>query len=151
MRWITLAIAVTAAACSGGGGGDVGPDADIGCRFDHRAMTYAAGMKLAGDSGALSFAIETATPAPPLKGNNSWTVQILDGSGAPVTGATMTAVPFMPDHGHGTQVTPVVTPAGDAYTVAPLYLFMPGLWQVTLTATSAAGDDSVKFDFCIEG
>jgi hypothetical protein len=144
---ITLVIVVIG--CSGGGA--AGPDANIGCQFDSRAMTYAPGMQLSGTGGVLKFAIESATPAPPLKGNNSWSVKILDGSGAAVTGATMTAVPFMPDHGHGTQVTPVVTPDGDSYTVAPLYLFMPGLWQVTLDATSAAGDDSVKFDFCIAG
>jgi hypothetical protein len=71
-----------------------------------------------------------------------------------MTGAGITAKPFMPDHGHGSSVTPSVTPMGSdgTYQVTDLDLFMPGIWQVTLTITPASGPaDSVVFSFCVDG
>jgi hypothetical protein len=65
----------------------------------------------------------------------------------------MKATPFMPDHGHGTGVKAVVTPTGSdgRYEVAPLYLFMPGYWEVTLTVQTGAVRDDVVFPVCISG
>ncbi len=67
-------------------------------------------------------------------------------------GATIKAVPWMPDHGHGTSVKPTVTPAGTAgtYNIANVYLFMPGLWQTTLTIQMPdQSSDQVVFSFCL--
>jgi hypothetical protein len=71
--------------------------------------------------------------------------------GRAVTGATLNVMPFMPDHGHGTSVMPQVAPAGDGYELSSVYLFMAGLWKVTIQAQSAAGNDTAVFQFCIEG
>ncbi len=136
------------AACSGGGPPDAGA---VGCVNDPAAETYSAGMKKVGDGARLSFVLVSADPAPPLRGNNSWVVQVLDAQGQSVSGATLTVTPFMPEHGHGSSVTPTVTAGSDGYHVTPLYLFMPGLWRVTIAATAGATSDSAAFTFCVAG
>jgi hypothetical protein len=75
----------------------------------------------------------------------------IEKDGQPQTNAMIEVTPFMPRHGHGTSVVPVVTPTGDAFTIAPLYFFMPGLWQVTIKATVGAVTDKAVFTFCIQG
>ena len=126
-------------------------DASIGCSNDPRAQVYTANMEQKGYGNLLTFVLVEGTPAPPVRGTNTWTVKLLDGAGNPVTGATLVATPLMPDHGHGSSVVPETMPSGDGYTIAPLYLFMAGLWQITLVAMTPAGNDSTVFDFCIPG
>src|SRR5258705_7078194 len=141
-----LASCVSFSACGSGSktndGASMG-DAAIGCLNDPRAQIYTANMQQKGYGNLLTFVLTEADPAPPAKGINTWTVKLLDGAANVVTGGTVTASPFMPDHGHGSSVVPETTPTGDGYTVAPLYFFMPGLWQVTLQAMTPAGNDSV--------
>ena len=152
---LLVALAAAAAMMAGCGSGQPGtPDAlDIGCQNDTRAMTYTANMQLQGVSKFLTFVLEQSVPAPPIKGTNTWTLKVLDGSAQPVSDASLTVKPFMPDHGHGTSVVPQVAPAGDAYTISNLYLFMAGLWQVTITVTTPSGtqNDAAVFSFCVEG
>jgi hypothetical protein len=150
---IVASLLASLASCSGS---SAGPDADvvdsgIGCKLDPRQDMYAPNLTKAGKMGKLTFVLVSSDPGPPIKGNNTWEVQVLDSSMQPVTGATMTAKPFMPDHGHGTSVVPIVSADGMSYMVTPLYLFMPGLWQVTLNATSGGTTDSAVFSFCIQG
>jgi YtkA-like len=130
--------------------GEVG-DAAIGCLNDPRAQIYTANVQRKGYGNLLTFVLTQGDPAPPAKGTNTWTVKLLDGAGNVVTGGTIMATPYMPDHGHGTAVAPETTPSGDGYMITPLYLFMPGLWQITLQAMTPAGDDSAVFNFCIPG
>ena len=135
-------------ACSGGGAMDAGL---VGCEMDPTAETYTAGMKQLGMNGKLSFQLMSSDPGPPLRGTNVWELKVLDGTGAPVTGATLTVVPFMPEHGHGSSVVPTVSADSDAYKITNLYLFMPGLWRVTITATAGQVTDSGAFVFCVAG
>ena len=128
-----------------------GGDAGVGCTRDVRADTYAARLSKPGRSGALTFELVSSEPAPPARGDNRWVLRVLDASSAAVTGATLTVSPFMPDHGHGTSVAPQVTASGDSYEARPLNLFMPGLWQTTVGARTANGNDEAVFSFCIEG
>jgi hypothetical protein len=95
----------------------------------------------------------SATPAPPALNNNSWVVKVVDASGNPVPGVSFVSItPFMPDHGHGTSATPQAMPNGDGtFTVAPLYLFMAGLWQITIVAEAGTQKDSVVYSFCVAG
>jgi hypothetical protein len=125
----------------------------IGCLNDPRDDTYVQGLAKAGKSGQLQFVLVSSDPAPPAVGNNTWVVKIVDAKGAPVTGATFPSITaFMPDHGHGSQAKPVATDNGDGtYTITPLYLFMGGLWQITLQAQSGAATDSAVYSFCIQG
>ncbi|HVR61636.1 MAG TPA: FixH family protein [Polyangia bacterium] len=152
--WL-IAVAGMAAGCSGGGNQAPTPDGSfVGCTGYIHADDYAAGMIKPGTSGKLSVQLASSDPGPPIKGTNSWSVVITDSSGAPVDGATIQVLPFMPYHGHGTQVVPTVTamPNG-AYQIAPLYFYMAGLWQTTLTINTSDGmkNDSVSFSFCIDG
>jgi len=154
--WLALATAASLAlaACSGDDDDDddsADTDASIGCRNDPRAEQYAANLEKVGDGGLFTFVLKTADPAPPGKGVNAWTLRIMDATGAAVTGATVTLHPFMPDHGHGTSVVPQVQVDGDGYTVQNIYLFMAGLWEVTIEATSGQDTDSAVVRFCIEG
>ena len=144
------------AACvqtSGGGGGTSSTTGAL-CDSDPRAMVYAAGLSATSGDGKLKASLAAAQPAPPEKGINTWTVQLEDGSGNPVSGATVTITPWMPDHGHGSSIVPQVMPMASAgsYQVTLLDLFMPGIWQVTFDVTPASGpDEKVTFSFCIDG
>ena len=124
----------------------------LGCMGDIHADDYTAGMVKPGMNGKLSVQLMTSDPGPPIKGTNSWSVLVKDSSGAPVDGASIVVFPFMPYHNHGTQVQAVVTPMmNGTYGITPLYFFMAGLWQTTLTVNTADGmtSDSVAFSFCI--
>lgn len=146
MRFFVPALLILAA-CSGST-----PDAGVvGCETNPLAQTYAAGMKQGGDGNKLSFQLVSSDPGPPLRGTNVWELKVLDTANQPVTGATLTVTPFMPEHGHGSQVVPTITADGDSYKITNLYLFMPGLWKVTIQATNGATTDSAAFTFCVAG
>lgn len=147
-----LLVALATGGCPGTPDQPSTDDGGITCQTDRRAETYTANMQKPGRLGALQFTLVQSDPAPPGKGTNTWTLKLQDKSGNPVTGATVTARPLMPDHGHGTSVVPQVTPAADGtYGIAPLYLFMAGLWQITLNVQAGATTDVAVFSFCIQG
>ncbi len=155
---LVLAILV-GSSCGGDGGGGAGAAGTagaggsnvVGCLTDMRAMTYAANMELPSKEARLKLVLVSSDPAPPTKGNNNWMLKVLDAAGAPVMGATLDVKPFMPDHGHGTSIVPTITPAGDAYKVDNVNLFMAGLWQVTITVSAGMKSDFGVFSFCIPG
>jgi hypothetical protein len=150
-------LSISALGCSSSSGhvhGDGGdPDAEqfIPCTNDPRADHYAPGLEKVGPMGRLKVVLLSSDPGPPIKGTNTWTVRVED-MGAPQTGASMKITPFMPDHGHGTSVKASATALTDPgqYQVMPLYLYMAGLWQITLEVTTPAAKDSVVFSICIE-
>lgn len=123
------------------------------CATDPRAQAYAVGLSSTSTDGAVKITFVDADPAPPAKGNNTWTVAITDAAGAPIAGATIATVAYMPDHGHTSPIKPVATEmAPGTYEVTPVNLFMPGIWEVTLTVTPSGGTaEPVKFTFCIAG
>jgi YtkA-like len=134
------------------GAGGTGP-ASL-CESDPRALVYAVGLESKAQDGAVTVRFVDAQPAPPAKGNNIWTVEVLDAHGAPIDGATIVTTAYMPDHGHYSSIKPTSTPTGSpgTYTVTPVNLFMPGIWQVTLQVEPPQGaPDSVVFTFCIAG
>jgi hypothetical protein len=154
---IVLGPLLAVSACSSGdgsGGGSSGStgSASSACAQDTRKDVYTAGLSKK-TAGALSVKIMDSTPAPPAKLTNAMTFQLLDAGGLPVDGATLSVVPFMPDHGHGSAVKPTVTPkGGGVYAATDLYYPMAGLWRVTVTVElpNAAPQD-VAFSFCIDG
>jgi hypothetical protein len=142
------------AACGGSKPGEGVPDAGYNCAEDTRGETFTAGMSKVGTQGLLTFKLMSSTPAPPSRGDNTWELDIVDQGGAPVAGATVTVVPFMPDHNHGTSIKAVVTEKSPGhYEATPINLWMVGFWQITITARPAAGGapDAVPFNFCIPG
>jgi hypothetical protein len=130
------------------------PDGDlVGCLNDPRDDTYSAGMTKTGQAGNFQFVLESATPGPPALDTNTWVIKLLDSSGTPVPGANFTSIkPWMPDHGHGSSATPSATDNNDGtYSIAPLYFFMAGLWQVTFAAQANGKNDTAVFSFCVQG
>jgi len=125
----------------------------IGCQNDPRDDTYAPNLTKTGKSGLFKFVLVSAKPAPPALNDNSWVLKVLDAKGNPLPGPSIVSVtPFMPDHGHGTSAVPMATPDADgSFTLSPLYLYMAGLWQITIVAKSGSQEDSAVFSFCIAG
>lgn len=124
------------------------------CSDDPRAEVYKVGMKGASSDGAIMVTFEDADPSPPAKGNNTWMVKLTDAAGKPLNGATIETKAYMPDHGHESSIKPKATPMGSdgSYEVTPINLFMPGVWEVTLTVTPMGGAAaSIKFTFCVAG
>lgn len=161
---LLTALSAGALACSGGGSGpsDAGSSSDqasgddgalIGCQDDARDDTYAPNLTKPSKAGLFEFVLVSAKPAPPALNNNSWVLRVLDAKGNPLPGVSIVSVtPFMPDHGHGTSAVPMATANGDgSFTISPLYLYMTGLWQITIVAQSGSQKDSAVFSFCIAG
>ncbi|MEO8876875.1 MAG: FixH family protein [Polyangiaceae bacterium] len=143
-----------AASCSSGSSSGDAADAAAPpalCATDSRAQTYASGLEEKGASGAFDIKLMSINPNPAFKGNNAWTIQVVDASGAPVTGATIKVNPYMPDHGHGSSITPQIAAGRDpgTYDITLLNLFMPGIWTVTIVVTNAGITDQSVFTFCI--
>ena len=149
-----LLAVVFSAGC--GGGGAANPDGDFNtCATDTRAVPYHAGMSATSQTGVFTVKLLTSSPGPPIKGQNDWMVEIDEtATGLPLAGVDVTVSPFMPDHQHPTTRPVVVTPTGDGtYDFNPVYLFMPGYWEVRLTVsapTVASGaPDEAMLPICI--
>lgn len=142
---------------TGEGGADSGPSGTVSCVDDKRLDPSEPGFEKAGLSSALWFRLEQTEPAPPSKGDNTFTVSVRDEAGTAFTGE-LSAKAKMPDHGHESPSVPIVSFDADSatYTIRPLDLFMAGVWQVTLSASDSAAEtaaprDSASFYFCIQG
>jgi hypothetical protein len=58
----------------------------------------------------------------------------------------------MPDHGHGTNpLWNDATEVDGKFEVGPFNLFMPGLWQFTVSVEAQNQTDSALVSFCVEG
>ncbi|MBK8714627.1 MAG: FixH family protein [Deltaproteobacteria bacterium] len=138
-----------------GGSGDAGSSTGepvSGCAAEDRDDDYALG--LARDGSKLRVRFVDALPAPPSRGDNTWTLAVEDlATGMPVDDAQLAVEPYMPDHMHGTSIACHVTdmdPPGEVM-LEPVNLFMPGLWEVRLHFTLAdASTDTVVFRFCVD-
>ena len=71
--------------------------------------------------------------------------------GSAVTGATVTATPNMPAHGHGSSQDPVVAESATpgTYDVTNILYTMSGGWTLDISITSGDMTDSVMFSFDI--
>ncbi len=125
------------------------------CAAETRAVPYAPNVTRTSASGNYKAILLQSTPAPPSRGSDAWTVKFVDANDVAQDGLTVSAAPFMPDHGHPSTIKAVVTPLGAGeYSMTPLYLYMPGYWEVTLTLKPSAdggATDSVMFPICIPG
>jgi hypothetical protein len=134
-------------------------DADNGtynCAAETRADVWQIPLVKLGEQNALQFQLVDAMPAPPIRGDNTWTLQINQMAGgvvgSPMTGASLIATPYMPDHMHGTPkvVNIAAMPIAGQYQLSPVNMWMPGLWQTTINASSTGGPaDTVVFSICI--
>ncbi len=141
---ILLCSAATVVGC--GSDDTTGPDADY-------VDTFTNGLSRAGEHFKVS--IVEATPAPPDKGENAWTLVLTDAADAPIDDATINIRPFMPAHGHGStpETSPAVSAGADGkYTIEKFVLIMPGRWTLDLEIKGANGtEETIQFAFEVEG
>src|SRR5215471_3385660 len=113
---LVLALGVAAGGCGSSTPASPPINGDAGmlysCDTETRAQPYMPGMTVTSQKGGYVATLMASVPAPPARGNDSWTVQIADSNGTPIDGLTIMANPFMPDHGHGPSVRAVVTDNG---------------------------------------
>ena len=107
-------------------------------------------------TGLVDFKLMSISPAPAIRGNNSWIVQVATMTsgvvGDPVgSDATFVVTPYMPAHQHGTPVVVDITPESTAgsYQLSPVNLWMPGVWQTTIAVTRGGVTDSAVYSFCL--
>ena len=105
-------------------------------------------------SGArLTAELLEAEPTSPVKGSNAWTVALTDDAGESLTGCAIHLVPYMPDHGHGSNEVDSeeleATPG--RYLLEGFELSMPGYWQLK-SEVSCPGlePDDLTFDLWLE-
>jgi hypothetical protein len=95
-----------------------------------------------------------ATPLPPEKYLNDWTVDFVNTAGAAIDDVSVTmARSFMPVHGHDGTFPPVVTKLAEPGRVQidDLNLWMRGPWLIQLGVSSpTVGDDYIEFSACVE-
>jgi YtkA-like len=150
---VALAIGIVAGCGGSSSPGDTTDGGVIDCSHDPRAMNYAPGLSVTSTGKQMKFTLLSSDPAPPARGTDTWKVAVANASGQPLTALALQVLPFMPDHAHGSSVTPTVSTNQDGtYTVSNLYLFMPGIWQITFGATPPGGTaDSAVYYFCVPG
>jgi len=116
--------------------------------------TFALGMHARGDGGRLGATLVAASPAPPLRYLNDWTLTLTLGDGTPLPDAVITkARAFMPVHGHDGIVVPTLEmlPEPGRVRIRGLNFNMRGPWQVQLSLSSpSTGDDYVVFYICVQ-
>ncbi len=147
----TVLLAASFGACtsSTSNGDDTG---QVNCATETRADHFVIGLEKPGEAGMLDFKLMQATPAPPASGDNAWQIQINTMSsgvvGNALTGATIKATPYMPDHMHTSPIKAKMTDLGNGlYELSPINLWMPGLWETTVEDTGTT--DKAVFRFCI--
>lgn len=114
--------------------------------------TYVAGLEKLGADGVLKVRLVDALPAPPDRGDNTWTLEVLDMGDSPIDGCSVRLDPRMPAHGHGTNKDAEVTAMdGGRYMAEPVDLFMPGLWVTSINLECGEMTDTVIYEFWIEG
>ncbi|MDP9035110.1 MAG: FixH family protein [Myxococcota bacterium] len=127
-------------------------DASAECDPRYHPDTIEPGLTKTGNGGALTLVLLSAAPSPPGVNYNTWVVKVLDSNGKPVTDATFPEIKtWMPLHGHPSSIVPTSVSNGDGTYTLKLYLFMPGLWQITPTVQAGLTKDQAVFTFCVGG
>jgi hypothetical protein len=107
-------------------------------------------MSLQKTSAAGRYVVSVAPPLaqPGINQMHSWTVNVKDTGGSPVTGAKLAVDGGMPQHGHGLPTRPRVTREIESgtYLVEGVKFSMPGWWNIKFDIQSALGQDKVSFN-----
>ena len=91
-------------------------------------------------SGQLTVDVRWS-PAQPVVGYDAAQLAITDTTGAPVSGLTLTIVPWMPAYGHGASFEPTISePTPGLYVATPLDFFMAGNWELRTAIARPSSD-----------
>lgn len=150
---VVAAALLVAAGCTTAG--DPAVDTNVCDGSATQYDVFESGLAKVGEAGVLQVKLAAANPAPPLKGDNAWQLQLLDSDGQPLPDGKVTKVsPYMPDHGHGTNVAPLIGELDDdaMSDVTSIDFMMPGVWTITVEGETGDGTkDSAVFSFCVDG
>lgn len=108
--------------------------------------------KLQGELFTLT--VMESAPKPWNVGENNWSIQVEDNSGALRDDATLSLSPYMPDHGHGVSPPSYtgISQGNGLFQVATFNLIMPGYWELTVLVTAPGlGSNEIVFQICAEG
>jgi hypothetical protein len=145
---LTLGVALSVGACAD----DHHDDTTYDCEKETRDDEFVIGLTKPGANSRLEFKLLSSDPAPPSRGDNTMVLQLstMAAPVMPVSGASMSVTPFMPDHEHTSGKAVKITPLADPgqYQLEPVNLFMPGLWEITVEVDGANSDLAV-FRFCL--
>ena len=115
---------------------------------------FALGMTTENDDGSIKAAVVEASPSPPARFLNDWTVKLAGPDDAARSDLTLQRVrAFMPVHGHYGTPDPRLKPHDDdpsVFDVDKLNLFMRGPWQILLDVNSSDGAAQLIFEVCVE-
>ena len=94
------------------------------------------------DGGVYVLALSTE-PSPPVTGKTTLHIRVGAGdTAAPVSGATVVVVPFMPEMGHGISGDTDLLEVGDGRYNAEWFYPMAGEWEVEVSIASELGEDA---------
>ena len=146
----SLILAVLVAAC---GAEDGAPQEHTDGTATGEHDVYSDGLTKMTDTLMVSF--ESADPAPPTKGKNTFTLKVQLHDGTAVDDATVTVRPWMVAHKHGVSegtLSTIAQGSGGLYDVPTVDLFMPGVWELTVSVTLQDGtEETAVFNFMLEG
>jgi hypothetical protein len=137
MRGAICAAALAFAALSFGcGTSGADPAADSSATFPAEALTV-----VTSDGGAARIEVRMAPSQPPIRGVNMAELTVTDANGTPLTGLSITMVPWMPAHGHGASTKPEITEkSGGRYVATDVNLPMPGRWDLRMSLSGEVND-----------
>lgn len=107
------------------------------------------------DTGVV-YGVEANWDADPLTvGEHTLTLSITDPDDQPVTGAHLIVTPTMPMHGHGSNVTAVVSELDSqsqpgVYSATPIGFTMAGMWEIEVTIHASAGAGEHVFNVDVQ-
>src|SRR5881394_1498765 len=78
------------------GAGRVADGSFLTCATDTRAVPYQPGMQVTSSAGTFTIKLLDSVPGPPVKGPNTWTLEVDDAtSGTPLDGLAISVTPWM--------------------------------------------------------
>ncbi len=114
----------------------------LGCSSSAVQGGPGADVTLTTDAGKLRLHLVTTTSEPPVRGVNTFMLDVTDAaSGSARDALSISVVPWMPVMGHGASVVPsVVAKGGGVYEIDEVDLPMPGQWQLRFSFAGPVSD-----------
>ncbi|MBZ0272049.1 FixH family protein [bacterium] len=107
----------------------------------------ASGGEVTSEDGRFTATFELS-PDDPVAGENALVMTLYDAGGQTIEGADVTAEPFMPSMGHGSDEEPAVEElGGGVYRVENIVYTMAGAWELAIDVTADGVSDTFALEF----